>query len=73
MTITNPNCPECNVELDFDERLSEEIDIVRRDDDYCVKEICKGHCPNCNKHYTWNALYSFAYNEELESEEENDD
>lgn len=72
MTITNPNCPECNVELDFDERLSEEIDIVRRVDDYFVKEICRGHCPNCNKRYTWNALYSFAHNEELESEDDND-
>lgn len=70
MTIVNPNCPKCGATLEYDERLNEEFDIVCRGSEEFVKEICRGHCPKCNKRYIWNALYSFARNEELESEED---
>lgn len=72
MTIPNPNCPKCGATLDYDDRLNEEFDLVRRGDNLFVKEICRGHCPKCNKRYIWNALYSFAHNEELESEDNDD-
>lgn len=69
MKIPNPNCPNCNVALEYDDRLNEEIDFVVRNDNLFIKEICRGHCPECKQHYTWNALYGFARNEELERED----
>lgn len=71
MKIYNPNCPICGIELTYDERLNEEeFDLVTRNEMDYAKEVCAGHCPKCKKHYIWNALYAFSYNEELESEDE---
>lgn len=73
MTIQNPNCSKCGTTIEYNSRLNEEFDLVSRGKDWFVKEICRGFCPKCKRHYTWNALYSFAHNEELECEEEKDE
>ena len=68
--ISNPKCPICEIELEYDEHLGPKLfDLVRRDDTLYVKEICAGHCSKCHKHYTWNTLYIFSHNEELENED----
>ena len=68
--IVNPNCPKCDVEIKFLERLNEDdFDLVTRGKTIYAKEVCAGGCPKCHQRYTWDALYAFSHNEDLDIDE----
>jgi uncharacterized protein with PIN domain len=46
-------CPYCNVELEIDDRVN--IDI---DEQYVESEM-EGHCPECDRIYTWYDSYEY--------------
>ena len=50
--IINPNCPTCQVELDWFEIIGNWIFI----DDYAFEKNL-GVCPCCNRYYTWTSRY----------------
>ena len=60
MNLEMPQCPECEVELDFDDTI----------DEWCNGDVIElkkvGHCPNCGKEYKWKDVYSWYYFEDLE-------
>ena len=60
MNLEMPQCPECEVELDFDDTIDEWCngDVIE------LKEV--GHCPKCGKEYKWKDVYNWHHFEDLE-------
>lgn len=46
-------CPHCNIELDYVERT-----YVDNSGDYYY-ETWEGVCPECDRRYNWDEIYSF--------------
>ena len=59
----NPNCPHCNIELDFDDHY----DMYDDGDAIIVKAI--GHCDKCGKHFKWEDVYTLCAFQGLEEDE----
>lgn len=60
-----PTCPECNVELDYEEQMNEPY----YDGNTCNMQW-RGICPNCNHIYTWWENYELTSIEGMEEVEE---
>lgn len=53
-------CPECKQKLIEDETFESSIDP------YETREFLCGHCPECNKYFTWQNVYVYSHYSELE-------
>lgn len=49
----NYNCPHCGEEIEVDDRID-----ISADDDYVECKMV-GHCPECERNYTWYELYQY--------------
>lgn len=59
-----PKCPYCNEELEYTECCRNQ-----NEGDYYY-ETWEGYCPNCNKNFFWDEVYTFSHCDNLEEEEE---
>lgn len=55
-----PECKYCGTELEYHDT----IDQYGDEEECVVKE--SGHCPKCDKMYTWSSIYKFSHFENLE-------
>ena len=49
----NYKCPHCAEEIEVDDRID-----INVDDDYVECKMV-GHCPECERNYTWYEVYQY--------------
>ena len=55
-----PKCPYCNVELEYEERMTSQ-----NYGNY-YSERWTGYCPQCQKNFNWDEVYNFSHCDNLE-------
>ena len=62
MNDNYPVCPYCITELEYDELVENSYDGSRHESKW------RGHCPICDKTFTWYEIYLFDRIEEFEED-----
>ena len=60
-----PICPYCGVEINYDDMIDDYFDAST------YEAFWQGHCPECERHFTWKEIYHYSRIDSFEEEIDN--